>query len=227
MTSTTQAVSPSDRIAAIEAELAHHQHRRVPRDLRRRHLLALATELFSERGYAAASMDELAARAGVSKPVVYDQFGSKEGLFVEVIDALGIELSEVVLAATAGRSDPRELLEAGSLAYFRFVGERSATWLVAVGAARALEGSSGQAARKLEEIRNRQNGLMEALLLASAHSLGKQPNELQASAITHALEGAYEGLTEWWESHPEVTPEQLSRWTVDLVLPGLLAIAGD
>ena len=97
----------NERLAAIEQELAGHPHRRVPRDLRRRHLLELATELFSERGFEAASMDGFAQRAGVSKPVIYDQFGSKEGLVVAVVDAMGIELNEAIRARRRRPHRPR------------------------------------------------------------------------------------------------------------------------
>lgn len=224
VTSATQTVHRA-RLAAIEEELGSHPHRRVPRELRRRHLLELATELFSERGFEAASMDELATRAAVSKPVIYDQFGSKDGLLAAVIDALGIELNEAVVAAVAGRTDPADLLEAGSLAFFRFVSERRATWTMAFGAARSLDDSSRPAAERIAEIRARQDGLVAAVILASAREMGTEPDPLELSAITRGLNGVYEGLVEWWEGHPDVEAERLAGWTVALVLPGLTAMA--
>jgi len=214
------------RLASIEAELAGYSRRRVPRELRRRHLLELATELFTERGFEAASMDELARRAAVSKPVIYDQFGSKDGLLVAVIDALGIELNEAVLAAVAGRTDPADLLEAGSLAFFRFVGERRTTWSLAFGAVRSLDCSSRPAAEKIAEIRARQDGLVAAVILASARAMETEPDPLELSAVTRGLNGVFEGMVEWWEAHPDVAAEQLADWTVALVLPGLTAMAG-
>lgn len=221
MTSTTQA---SDRRAATDAELALHAHGRVPRELRRRQLLELATELFAERGYAAASMDELAGRAGVSKPVIYDAFGSKEGLLVAAIDELGLELAETVAAAVAGKTEPEDLLRAGSLAFFRFVGGRRGTWSMIFGATRTVAESTS-ATEKLVEIRDRQDGLVSAVLLASAHEHGDDPDPVELGAITRALNGAYEGMVEWWESHPDVEPEQLTEWLLALVLPGLRAMA--
>ena len=214
MTSTTQ------------AEIAAHAHGRVPRELRRRHLLELATELFSERGFAAASMDELAERGGVSKPVIYGLFGSKEGVLVAVIDELGIELNRAVVEAVAGKRGPEELLRSGSLAFFGFVGERSETWSMIFGATRSIEtAASTPAAAKIAEIRARQDMLVSAVILASAQELGGSPDQLEVSAITRALNGVYEGLVEWWTDHPEVEPEQLTEWVMVLILPGLEAMA--
>ena len=225
VTSTTQSVH-SERLASIEAELGRHAHRRVPRELRRRHLLELATQLFTERGFEAASMDELADRAGVSKPVIYDQFGSKDGLLAEVVDALGIELNHAVILAVQGKTEPRDLLESGSLAFYRFVGQRRGTWSMIFGAFRGLGGSPPSAAQgKLDEIRARQDSLVATVILAAAQAKGTTPSELEVSAITRGLNGVYEGLVEWWEGHPEIRPDQLAEWTVALVLPGLNELA--
>lgn len=224
MTSPTET---SPRLAEIERELARHRHGRVPRELRARQLLEIATEQFSRRGYAAVSMDELARAAGVSKPVIYDLFGSKEGLLVECLDVLGRELNETVIAAVSGREDPEELLRAGSLAFFRFVGERRDSFAMAFGAIRAVAETSERAAAKVAEIRDRQGALVAAVLSASARRLGGDPDSLQLSGLTRALNGAYEGLVDWWESHPEVSAETLTDWVIALVLPGLLALGGE
>lgn len=170
-------------------------------------------------------MDELGERAGVSKPVIYDQFGSKEGLFVAVIDALGQELNQVVSEAVAGRTDTEDLLRAGSLAFFRFVGERSRTWAVAFGTVRTLDGSSVQVAEKLVEIRDRQDQLVASMIALVAHEAGNEPDPIQLGAITRGLNGVYEGMIEWWQTNPETSPEQLTEWVVELLLPGLRAMA--
>ncbi len=225
MTSTTQHPPTSGRLAAIERELAGHPHRRVPRDLRRRHLLELATALFAERGFEAASMDELAQRAGVSKPVIYDQFGSKEGLLVAVVETMGIELNEAIRSAVAGRTDPEDLLRSGSLAFFRFAGSRRATFSMAFGAVRSIDSSTLAVAAKVAEIRARQDALVAAAISATAASLGGEPDPLEVSAITRGLNGVYEGLVEWWDDNPEVPAEDLAGWVVALVLPGLRQMA--
>lgn len=172
-------------------------------------------------------MDELAARAGVSKPVIYDQFGSKEGLLVAVIEAMGIELADAVRTAVADRTDPEDLLRSGSLAFFRFVRERRGTFQMAFGAVRTIDPSADAVTAKIAEIRARQDGLVEAAIAATARSLGGEPDPLELGAITRGLNGVYEGMVDWWAEHPDIEPEQLTDWVVALVLPGLERMSSD
>lgn len=171
-------------------------------------------------------MDELALRAGITKPVIYGQFGSKEGLLVELVDDLGRGLNLAVAEAVAGRTEPEDLLRAGSLAFFGFIGERHATWSMIYGASRSLtESVASPAADKIEEIRRRQDSLVSAVILAVAKEGGSAPEPLELGAITRALNGIYEGLVEWWREHTGTSPEQLSDWVIALVLPGLERLA--
>ena len=118
----------SSEVARVAAELARFPHGRVPADLRRRHVMALAEELFVERGYRQASMDELARRAGVSKPVVYDLVGSKDRLFAALMEQWADELAARVQAAVDRQGDPDDWLRAGAAAFFGFVGEHRDAW---------------------------------------------------------------------------------------------------
>ena len=80
------------------------QHGRVPRRVRERQLVELAEELFAERGYQGASMEELARRAGVTKPIVYELFGNKDGLFRACLQRSADQLAELVAATRYGPS---------------------------------------------------------------------------------------------------------------------------
>jgi AcrR family transcriptional regulator len=194
-------------------EVARYAHGKVPRELRERQVLELAAELFAERGYAGASMDELAARAGISKPVVYDLVGSKEELFRAFLRKVADELAETVASAVTGQHDPESQIRAGSLAFFRFVAEHRRTWTV------LAEG--GAFAEEETAIRRRQDDLVTALLSEAAE---EPPDPLHVQALAHALNGAYEALALWWRDHPELSPETLADWLVELVLPGLEAM---
>jgi AcrR family transcriptional regulator len=91
---------------------------------RREQLIDIAREIFGERGFEGTSIEEIASRASVSKPVVYEHFGGKEGLYAVVVDREVRHLLDMMRAAlTAGH--PRELLEQAALALLDYIEESS------------------------------------------------------------------------------------------------------
>ncbi|MGJ7907645.1 TetR family transcriptional regulator [Actinopolyspora sp. H202] len=87
---------------------------------RRQQLLDVARALFAERGFDGASIEEIAHRADVSKPVVYEHFGGKEGIYAVVVDReMQTLLDMVVSALSAGH--PRELLEQAACALLDYI----------------------------------------------------------------------------------------------------------
>jgi AcrR family transcriptional regulator len=87
---------------------------------RREQLVGIARALFAERGFEGTSIEEIASRAGVSKPVVYEHFGGKEGLYAVVVDRETEYLLGQVTGALSG-GHPRELLEQAALALLDYV----------------------------------------------------------------------------------------------------------
>src|SRR5215210_2672557 len=102
------------------ARIEDFRHGRVPRAVRERQLVELGEQLFAERGFAKASMDELARRAGVTKPVIYELFHSKEGLFRACLEGLALRLAECIADAARAEQEPEARLRAGGLAFLRF-----------------------------------------------------------------------------------------------------------
>ncbi len=222
---TEQRPSPHPASGAIEAELGRYRHGRVPRELRERQLLGLAAQLFAERGYEAASMDELAERAGVSKPVIYRLFDSKQGLFAACTAELGRALTETVVAAVAGAETPEQLLRAGSVAFFHFVRSNGGLWSAAYGSADASGGAGGEVAGELGEIRARQNALVRTLILAATEQAEVKLEPRADEAFARGLNGMYEGLAAWALENPEVAAERLADWIVAIVVPGFESLA--
>jgi len=101
---------------------------RLPRLARRRQLLDAAMEVFVARGYHAAAMDEIAERAGVSKPVLYQHFPGKQELYLALLDESVGRLVEAVAAAVRSTSDNRQRVNATFAAYFGYVAEHSGTF---------------------------------------------------------------------------------------------------
>jgi AcrR family transcriptional regulator len=195
---------------AVEARIEDFRHGRVPRPLRERQLLELAEALFAERGYAGASMDELARRAGVTKPVVYELFGSKDGVFEACVDRSIARLAEDIAAAVRSETEPEARLRAGGIAFLRFAAGNRVAW--------DLMSMGGRFAEQARSARSSQAELIRGLMAEIAVE-GADPRELDVAA--HAVNAAYEGVAHWMWEHPDIPIEQLADWVVELLLPGL------
>ncbi len=103
---------------------------RLPAAERRRQLLAVALEAFAERGFHGTSMNDVAEAAGVTKPVLYQHFASKKALYGELVEDLGSALEAAIVAAVAEADGPRQQVEAGFRAYFRWATGQGAAFRV-------------------------------------------------------------------------------------------------
>ena len=197
-------------MAAAAPQVEDFKHGRVPRPVRERQLLELAEALFAERGYAGASMDELARRAGVTKPVVYELFGSKDGLFGACVDRSIERLAADISTAVRAEDEPEARLRAGGLAFIRFAAGNRVAW--------DLMSMGGSFEEKARAVRSSQAELIRELMAEMARDDVDQ-RELEVAA--HAVNAAYEGVAHWMWDHPDVQIEQIADWIADMLLPGL------
>lgn len=98
---------------------------RMPRDQRRAQLLEAANDVFTSKGYHAAAMDDIADAAGVSKPVLYQHFGSKLDLYLDLLDISCDRLVDVVEEALASTEDNADRVVATMAAFYEFVSNAS------------------------------------------------------------------------------------------------------
>ncbi|MCU1603486.1 MAG: TetR-family transcriptional regulator [Frankiales bacterium] len=94
---------------------------RLPRQARRKQLLGAAQEIFVAQGYHAAAMDDIAERAGVSKPVLYQHFPGKLELYLALLEEHAAALTQRVIEALASTTDNQKRVAASIEAYFDFV----------------------------------------------------------------------------------------------------------
>ncbi len=170
------------------------RRRRMSRADRERQMLAVAEQVFAERGYRAASMDDIAERVGVSKPMLYEYFGSKDGLMRATIAHNRAALLEVTSRAVRAGSSPRDMLRRGLVAYFEFAEEHRQAWAVLRNEAALLAGAAaGEAAEEVEATRRQQTAFMAG---AMASFLPEVP-AARLEAYAEILVGACERLTLW------------------------------
>ncbi|MDQ3627446.1 MAG: TetR/AcrR family transcriptional regulator [Actinomycetota bacterium] len=127
---------------------------------RREQLIETARAVFAQRGFEGTSVEEIAARAEVSKPIVYEHFGGKEGLYAVVVDREVLRLLEMVRGAlTAGH--PRELLEQAALALLDYIESRPDGFRILVRDS-PLGSSAGSYVSIMSDIASRVEGILEA-----------------------------------------------------------------
>jgi AcrR family transcriptional regulator len=196
-------------VEAVSPRIEDFEHGRVPRAVRERQVLELAEQLFSERGYQGASMDELARRAGVTKPIIYELFKNKDGLFRACLERSADRLAEQVADAVRAEHEPEARLRAGGLAFLRFATHNRVAWEL------MMEGRFSDTA---VEVRKNQAALVLELLREIAPG---EVDERELEVVAHAVNSAYEGVAHWMWDHPDESIERLADWTVELLLPGL------
>ncbi|HEU5471457.1 MAG TPA: helix-turn-helix domain-containing protein [Actinophytocola sp.] len=190
------------------------RRRRMPRAERERQMIAVAEELFAERGYQAAAMDEIADRVGVSKPMLYEYFGSKEGLFVACIRQARADLLAVTTESVRDAASAEDALRAGLVAFFEFTDTHRRAWELL----RREVAVAGQAAAdELEAIRAQQTAL-DAALLAS-YRPDAPARDLEAAA--QIIVGACERLSIWYVQQEDVSAKQAAEYVMDLLWYGL------
>ena len=185
---------------------------RMARAERRDQLIAVAEQEFVERGYGLASMDDVADRAGVTKPVLYDHFGSKDGLLAAILGQAGEELVAATLAATQGKSSSQEQLAAGLMAYFGVVERRRGAWSLLL-----REVAPGTlAADAVDIVRQSQVDLVAAAVAAHL----PRPDPSLAVVYAHVVTGAAERLAGVRLEDPTFTAEAATADLMDVLWLG-------
>lgn len=202
---------------------------RLPRKERRESLLHAARAVFVESGYHAAAMDEIAARAGVTKPVLYQHFGSKRDLYLAVLDNGAEQFLESVGRALNSTPNNRDRVTATINAYLKFIDHDDEAYRLvfqsdlvnAPDVRERVQRVHALSAEMVSDVIAEDTGLSreEALLLAygllgMAQTAGLQwlstPEGMDRHAATALLSAlAWRGISSFPKSHPPA-PEQTS-----------------
>ena len=153
--------------------------KRMPKDERRAQLLSAAQAVFVAAGYHSAAMDEIADRAGVSKPVLYQHFPSKLELYLTLVDQHIDELIAQVREALQSTTDNRKRVHATIATYFKFVESEGEAFRL------LFENdltSQAEVKERLERL-NHECGMAIAEVIAEDTALPKEASELLAIAL--------------------------------------------
>ncbi len=187
--------------------------------MREQLILDVAGQVFAQRGYHLASMDEISAMADVSKPMLYTYFGSKEGLYVAYIVRTGGELVHRLVGAADRDDPPVAALRARIIEFLAFVEEHRDGWTVLFNEVT----SSRPLAREVAELRGQVAAAVRRMVEEAVADRSGLP-ERAFDGIAHAIVGAGESLANWWLQHPDVHREEVGDWYVGVVQAAVVAV---
>jgi AcrR family transcriptional regulator len=181
---------------------------------RRQQLLDVARSLFAEKGFDGASVEEIAHRANVSKPVVYEHFGGKEGVYAVVVDREMHNLLARMISALAEDAHPRLLLERAAVTLLDYV-ESSADGFRILVRASPVASSTGTFSSLLNDIASQ----VEDILGVQFSSRGYDPK--LAALYSQALVGMVALTGQWWLDVRKPRKEEVAAHLVNLSWNGL------
>ncbi len=176
---------------------------RMPRSARRKQLLAAAREVFVAQGYHSAAMDDIADRAGVSKPVLYQHFPGKLDLYLALLDTFAEALVQRVRQAMDSTTDNTERVHNAVSAYFDFVDGEIPDQEGAFRLVFETDLRNEPAVR--ERVERTSRLCMEAIADTIAANTGlPRP---QAELLSVALTGLSEMAARWWLDTDRAVPK--------------------
>jgi AcrR family transcriptional regulator len=187
--------------------------RRLTASARRAQLIDVGREVFARRGYDAASVEEIAEHAKVSKPVVYEHFGGKEGLYAVVVDR---EMEYVVrrIAEAIATGSPRERVERAAMAFLSYVKDHPDGFAVLAHNA-PVESPRGGMSSLLNDVAERVGDVFSATFKAAGYDPRVAP------IYAHALIGMVTYVGQWWTEARKPDVEEVANHLAALAWMGL------
>jgi AcrR family transcriptional regulator len=183
---------------------------------RREQLIEIARPVFSEKGFDGASVEEIAARAGVSKPVVYEHFGGKEGVYAVVVDREVRQLLGMMRDALSAGS-PRLLLEQAAFALLDYIEQSSEGFRILVRDT-PLGSASGSYVSIISDIATRVEGIL-------VDEFKKRGFDAKAAPLYSQILVGMVGTTgQWWLDARKPAKEVVAANLVNLAWNGLAGL---
>ena len=192
---------------------------RMPGPERREQLIGVARELFAGRGYEATSIEEIAERAGVSKPVVYEHFGTKEGIYTVIADReVRALVDRITEALTPGH--PRRTIIRAVEAFLAYIEDEQAGFKILV-----RDPPAGTAGGSLTSVLDEVAKAVEELLVTELQARGY--SRKMAPILSRCLVGMIAVPGEWWSASGRGSRKYVATQIVNLAWNGLGGLKQD
>jgi AcrR family transcriptional regulator len=188
---------------------------RLPAPARREQILDVSVQVFAQRGFHSTSMNDVADAAGVTKPVLYQHFDSKQDLYMALLEEAGARLRNAVRTAVGGATTGKEQTEFGFKAYFRWVAQDHDAFLLLFGSRASRDDESIVAIRRITA------EAAHAIAPFIAADIEGEHQEMLAHGLVGLAEGVSRHLV---EKGVQFDPETLGQQIADLAWAGLRAV---
>ncbi|QBI22146.1 TetR/AcrR family transcriptional regulator [Egibacter rhizosphaerae] len=184
---------------------------------RRTQLVGVAKQVFAELGYDGASIEEIAARAKVSKPVIYEHFGGKEGIYAVVVDRESAALLQMITSRLGPDVGARQQIHESAMAFLDYIEADPAGFRVLT--RDTPSGSSGVAggsmAGLLSDVAAKAEGILAGFFAEAEIDTSVSP------LYAHALVGMIVHVGAWWSEVREPSKEEVAGHLTALSYLGL------
>jgi AcrR family transcriptional regulator len=204
----------------VREESSAADRRRLTKDERRARIMEGAERVFAERGYEAASLDEIAEAAGISKPVIYDHFESKRELHVSLLDSHSRDMLAFMTERVATAQTRADQLEQGFDAFLEYVEGHPYAWRLIF---RDPTASDPEIVRAHERIQRLATESVAALTPIAQGEVDPDDldRETAADLLGQMIKTAGNGLAAWWYEHREIPRERLVKAFMEFAWLGL------
>ena len=173
--------------------------RRLPRGEREERMLDAGERIFGRRGFRSASMEEIADASGITKALLYQYFGSKEGLYEACVERARARLFDRLEYEAESASPGRDRLRAVIAAYFEFLDEQRSSWWLLYGDA---------SMNAVNDMRRRNAEVIASLIARDVEGADGHLDEEAVELLGHLIVGSGEQVARWWLERPDIPKEQ-------------------
>jgi AcrR family transcriptional regulator len=180
---------------------------------RRAQLIEVGRAAFAKRGYEATSVEQIADRAKVSKPIVYEHFGGKEGLYAVIVDR-EVEHVVALISEAIASGSPRERLEKAALAFLTYVRDHPEGFAVLTHDA-PVTASRGNLSSLLNDVAERVGKVFAVAFKEAGYDAKAAP------IYAHALVGMVTFVGQWWTEARKPPVDEVASHLAGLAWMGL------
>jgi AcrR family transcriptional regulator len=184
--------------------------------VRREKLVEAATQVFAERGFEGARVEQIADAADVSPGLLYRHFEGKQELYTEILQLANRELMAHLTQAAAPNLPTAERVRAGLDAFFTFVENHRELWQLLM-----KDVLEPDIAEIRETVTRRSVQAVAALAAQDYESGGDMPHEVELEGVAVQVVGAAVSLASWWNDHPELPRSMMVNLAMEVLWVGL------